>query len=74
MEPLAETRDVTFELVKGAKPALTVFGDDDEEVETIDIGRWTSEVIQEYLRDKLIERTSEDKGEEASAASPKDEL
>jgi len=62
---------VTFELVKGAKPALTVFGDDDEEVETIDIGRWTSEVIQEYLRDKLVERTS-DQGEESS--SPKDEL
>lgn len=63
---------MTFELVKGAKPALTVFGDDDEEVETIDIGRWTSEVIQEYLRDKLVERTS-DEGEEASA-SLKDEL
>lgn len=71
MEALAETRDVTFELVKGAKPALTVFGEEDEEVETIDIGRWTSEVIQEYLRDKLVERTS-DQGEESS--SPKDEL
>ena len=62
---------MTFELVKGAKPALTVFGEGDEEVETIDIGRWTSEVIQEYLRDKLVERTS-DQGEESS--SPKDEL
>lgn len=62
---------MTFELVKGAKPALTVFGEEDEEVETIDIGRWTSEVIQEYLRDKLVERTS-DQGEESS--SPKDEL
>ena len=62
---------MTFELVKGAKPALTVFGEEDEEVETIDIVRWTSEVIQEYLRDKLVERTS-DQGEESS--SPKDEL
>lgn len=62
---------MTFELVKGAKPALTVFGDEDEEVETIDIGRWTSEVIQEYLRDKLVERTSV---ADEEASSPRDEL
>ena len=58
LDALGETYDVAFEFKPGAPPTLTAFGEDEDDVKTVDVGSWTADVIEEYVRSTLTPRAT----------------
>ena len=58
LDALGETYDVAFEFKRGAPPTLTAFGEEEDDVKTVDVGSWTADVIEEYVRSTLTPRAT----------------
>jgi hypothetical protein len=72
LDSLGETYDVAFDFKQGAPPTLTTYGEDEDDVKTVDVGSWSADVIEEYVRSTLTPRAPTPK--KSAEDDVKDEL